>query len=158
MCGRSTGSTGATRVERIASPGSSRNAASRRRSPPDGRRRSLCLLIRRRSNSRDGIGRSQVPHASPKVDIRVRRLARIEKFENVSVKTYVYSRVNTLVFRKCCVEVRNDNRGDWRKGWGQVPGCGVRVRHPDCTIQAAVDCVSGASCSASCFVVTPGVR
>ena len=42
--------------------------------------------------------------------------------------------------------------------FGQVPGCGVRVRHPDCTAQAAVDCVSGASCSASCFVVTPGVR
>ena len=41
---------------------------------------------------------------------------------------------------------------------GQVPGRGVRVRHPDCTAQAAVDCVSGASCSASCFVVTPGVR
>ena len=41
---------------------------------------------------------------------------------------------------------------------GQVPGCGVRVRHPDCTTQAAADCVSGASCSASCFVVTPGVR
>ena len=44
------------------------------------------------------------------------------------------------------------------KGRGQVPGRGVRVRHPDCTAQAAVDCVSGASCSASCFVVTPGVR
>ena len=42
--------------------------------------------------------------------------------------------------------------------WGQVPGRGVRVRHPDCTAQAAADCVSGASCSASCFVVTPGVR
>ena len=42
--------------------------------------------------------------------------------------------------------------------FGQVPGRGVRVRHPDCTAQAAVDCVSGASCSASCFVVTPGVR
>ena len=42
--------------------------------------------------------------------------------------------------------------------FGQVPGCGVRVRHPDCTAQAAADCVSGASCSASCFVVTPGVR
>ena len=42
--------------------------------------------------------------------------------------------------------------------YGQVPGCGVRVRHPDWTAQAAVDCVSGASCSASCFVVTPGVR
>ena len=41
---------------------------------------------------------------------------------------------------------------------GQVPGRGVRVRHPDCTAQAAADCVSGASCSASCFVVTPGVR
>ena len=41
---------------------------------------------------------------------------------------------------------------------GQIPGCGVRVRHPDCTAQAAADCVSGASCSASCFVVTPGVR
>ena len=41
---------------------------------------------------------------------------------------------------------------------GQVPGCGVRVRHPDCTTQAAADCVSGASCSASCFVATPGVR
>ena len=40
-------------------------------------------------------------------------------------------------------------------GAGQVPGRGVRVRHPDCTAQAAVDCVSGASCSASCFVVTP---
>ena len=26
---------------------------------------------------------------------------------------------------------------------GQVPGRGVRVRHPDCTAQAAVDCVSG---------------
>ena len=45
-----------------------------------------------------------------------------------------------------------------REGMGQVPGRGVRVRHPDCTAQAAVDCVSGASCSASCFVVTPGVR
>ena len=43
-------------------------------------------------------------------------------------------------------------------GLGQVPGRGVRVRHPDCTAQAAADCVSGASCSASCFVVTPGVR
>ena len=41
---------------------------------------------------------------------------------------------------------------------GQVPGRGVRVRHPDCTAQAAVDRVIGASCSASCFVVTPGVR
>ena len=41
---------------------------------------------------------------------------------------------------------------------GQVPGRGVRVRHPDCTAQAAADCVSGASCSASCFVVTPGDR
>ena len=41
---------------------------------------------------------------------------------------------------------------------GQVPGRGVRVRHPDCTTQAAVDCVSETSCSASCFVVTPGVR
>ena len=41
---------------------------------------------------------------------------------------------------------------------GQVPGRGVRVRHPDCTTQAAADCVSGASCSASCFVATPGVR
>ena len=42
--------------------------------------------------------------------------------------------------------------------FGQVPGRGVRVRHPDCTAQAAVDRVIGASCSASCFVVTPGVR
>ena len=42
--------------------------------------------------------------------------------------------------------------------WGQVPGRGVRVRHPDCTAQAAADCVSGASCSASCFVVTPGCQ
>ena len=41
---------------------------------------------------------------------------------------------------------------------GQVPGRGVRVRHPDCTAQAAVDCVSETSGSASCFVVTPGVR
>ena len=52
--------------------------------------------------------------------------------------------------------------GHWVRGIkadeGQVPGRGVRVRHPDCTAQAAVDCVSGASCSASCFVVTPGVR
>ena len=47
---------------------------------------------------------------------------------------------------------------DWRDARGQVPGRGVRVRHPDCTAQAAADCVSGASCSASCFVVTPGVR
>ena len=46
----------------------------------------------------------------------------------------------------------------WRKRGGQVPGRGVRVRHPDCTAQAAVDRVIGASCSASCFVVTPGVR
>ena len=43
-------------------------------------------------------------------------------------------------------------------GVGQVPGRGVRVRHPDCTAQAAVDCVSETSGSASCFVVTPGVR
>ena len=42
--------------------------------------------------------------------------------------------------------------------FGQVPGRGVRVRHPDCTTQAAVDCVNETSCSASCFVVTPGVR
>ena len=46
----------------------------------------------------------------------------------------------------------------WLAIIGQVPGRGVRVRHPDCTAQAAADCVSGASCSASCFVVTPGDR
>ena len=59
---------------------------------------------------------------------------------------------------------RWNEQGIWEKmhqhsaDEGQVPGRGVRVRHPDCTAQAAADCVSGASCSASCFVVTPGVR
>ena len=61
-----------------------------------------------------------------------------------------------------CAESTIDNY-EWvmnrlNASFGQVPGRGVRVRHPDCTAQAAVDCVSGASCSASCFVVTPGVR
>ena len=55
-------------------------------------------------------------------------------------------------------EIQNAEQVTMKNGRGQVPGRGVRVRHPDCTAQAAADCVSGASCSASCFVVTPGVR
>ena len=53
---------------------------------------------------------------------------------------------------------KSELRPEYLRMMGQVPGRGVRVRHPDCTAQAAADCVSGASCSASCFVVTPGVR
>ena len=41
---------------------------------------------------------------------------------------------------------------------GQVPGSGVRVGHPVDVAQAAVDCVSEISGSASCFVTTAGVR
>ena len=62
-----------------------------------------------------------------------------------------------LIKREQGIPDRPDAGDRWSVD-GQVPGRGVRVRHPDCTAQAAVDCVSGASCSASCFVVTPGVR
>ncbi len=55
-------------------------------------------------------------------------------------------------------QIYGTSKANKMRAFGQVPGRGVRVRHPDCTAQAAADCVSGASCSASCFVVTPGVR
>ena len=66
--------------------------------------------------------------------------------------------VSTRHTRRILAAYRERAAAALAHGNGQVPGCGVRVRHPDCTAQAAADCVSGASCSASCFVVTPGVR